>query len=140
MVTRAAGIRLRWWGIVLLSVAVATIAGTLAVSHGPDPQLSILADRSEIPAGGGSVHLTIRSSIPLPSSGLDATIVDGGHSARVARTYFDAGSWHVTIQSKALAGNVKLAATLPPFVGGAVSIKVLGNDRDSVGDGTPDIL
>ncbi len=141
MVTHAPGIRFRWWGVILLAGAIILLGVTVAaLSHSPDPQLVLQADRTEIPAGGAAAHFTVRSSIPLPSSGLEAAIAEGGHSARVARTYFDDGAWHITVQSKALPGKVKLTATLPPFVEGSAGIMILANNRDSTGDGTPDVL
>ncbi len=143
MVTRAAGIRFRWWANFTFGRPVARHPDRrhrFAVSHGPDPRLEIQADRREIPGGGASFHLVIRSSIPLPSSGFDAVIADGAHSARIARTYFDAGVWHVTVQSKALPGKVRVDATLPPFASGSTSLAVLANHQDSAGDGTPDVL
>ena len=84
-------------------------------------------DRPQILAGGAPAHLSVRSSIPLPASGLEAVIVEGQHCARVARTYFDAGEWHVTLQSKALPGIVKLAVSLPPFPAATASLTVLAN-------------
>jgi uncharacterized protein YfaT (DUF1175 family) len=127
--------------IAVLLLLVAAIATTIsAVSHGPDPRLDIQADRTELPAGGAAAHFTLQSSIPLPTSHLDAVITKGGHSARITRTYYDSGTWHVTVQSKALPGPVTLTATLPPFAAASSSITVLDNHRDSAGDGTPDVL
>jgi hypothetical protein len=102
--------------------------------------LQIEADRQEIPAGGARVGLTIRSSIPLESSGLEAVISEGSHSARIARTWFEAGHWRVTVQSKALSGKVKIGVTLRPFAAASAWITVAANERDSAGDGTPDVL
>jgi uncharacterized protein YfaT (DUF1175 family) len=111
----------------------AGIAATIAaISHGPDPQLRIEADRTEIPAGGAALHLTLTSSIPLPASGLEVAIVEGAHSARIARTYFDQGAWHVTVQSKALPGRIKVAATLPPFAAGSASMTVVASNAQDI--------
>src|SRR4051812_33854387 len=148
METRAAGIRFQWLVVVLLIIGLAVVGvgvSTMAPgSRGPDPQLILTADHPEIAAGGAAAHVTIRSSLPdglpLTSGGLTARVMEGGHSARIARMYFDAGAWHVTVQSKAMPGKVKIAATLPPFVDGSSSITVAANYRDSVGDGTPDVL
>src|SRR5690349_5092967 len=103
--THATGIRFRWWIIFLIAGVSMLVA---ALSNAPDPQLQIQSDCRQLPAGSGRAHLTVRSSIPLPAFGLEATIVQGSHSARIARTYFDAGLWHVTVASKALAGNVRV--------------------------------
>jgi len=149
METRAAGIRFHWWVVVLLVVGLAVVGAGVSMiapgSRGPDPQLIVAADHAEIAAGGAAAHLTIRSPLPdgmLPwaHGGLTARVVEGGHSARIARTYFDAGAWHVTVQSKAMPGKVKIAATLAPFADGSASITVAANYRDSAGDGTPDVL
>src|SRR4051794_34129202 len=99
MVTRAAGIRFRWWSIFFLLAAAVIAVVIVALAHGPEPRLDIQADRAEILAGGAAAHLTIRSSIPLPSAGLQATLAEGGHSGRIARIYFDDAAWHVTVQS-----------------------------------------
>ena len=130
MVTCFPGIRFRWWGIILVGVAAVTIAAI--GTRSPDPQLTLRADRTEIPAGGAAAHLTITSSLPLPPTGLEVAIADGGHSARIARTYFDQGEWHVTVQSKALPGKIKIAATLAPFAAGSASITVLANNSADV--------
>lgn len=140
MVTRAIGIRFRWWGLIFLGAVLAVAATISTFPHGPDPQLAIQADRGEIPAGGATAHLTVRSAIPLPSSGLEAVIAEGSHSARIVRTYFAGGMGHVTVQSKALPGKVRITAALPPFVAGEARITVLANNRDSANDGTPDVL
>jgi uncharacterized protein YfaT (DUF1175 family) len=141
MVTHAARIWFRWFQIAILVASVATLAAKLfTLYRSPDPRLDIQADREEIPAGGAAVHFTVRSSIPLQSSGLEAVITQGGHSARTTRTWFDAGVWHVTLQSKALPGKVTVGITLPPFAVATASITVLDNLRDSAGDGTPDIF
>lgn len=110
------------------------------ISHGPDPQLQVAVDRPEIPAGGATTRLTVRATIPLPASGLEASITKGSHSIRMARTYFDEGNWHVTVQSKALPGKARIAVLLPPFAAVSVPVTVAANDRDSAGDGTPDVL
>jgi uncharacterized protein YfaT (DUF1175 family) len=146
MVTHGARIRfpkLLSAGAVL--AAVVGIAATYtAISRGPDPKIEMQADRSEIPAGGATVHLNLRSSLPvageLPSAGLKATIAEGPHSARIARTYFESGVWHVTLQSKAMPGKVTVKAELPPFLPGSATITVAANVRDSARDGTPDVL
>lgn len=149
MVTRTAGIwfrgiRLRWtrrgWMVILVLLACAAGVAIILMARGPDPELKIQADRAEIRAGGAAAHFTVRSSIPLPSSGLGAVITEGAHSARISRTYFDDGVWHVTVQSKALPGRVRVEVTLSPFLSGAASIVVMENARDSVRDGTPDVL
>ncbi len=106
----------------------------------PDPRLQVQIDRPLIPAGGATARLTITGSIPLEPSGLTAVISEGIHSARVARTYFDAGAWHVAVQSKALPGMAKVTVLLPPFAPASTQMTVVANDRDSVGDGTPDVL
>jgi len=148
METHAAGIRFHWWIVGLLVVGLAVVGAGVSIlapgSRGPDPQLILTADHAEIAAGGAAAHLTIRSSLPdglpLTSTGLTARVLEGGHSARIARTYFDAGAWHVTVQSKAMPGKVKVAATLAPFADGSTSVTVAANYRDSAGDGTPDVL
>ena len=136
MVTRPVQIRSRWFGIILLgAVLTAMIAATIAaigITHGPDPQLNFQADRTGIPAGGATAHLTVKSSIPLPSSGLTVTLAEGLHSARVAQTFFDQGIWHVSLQSKVLPGKVRLTATLPPFVAGEANITVIANSNPDV--------
>ncbi|HEY3839857.1 MAG TPA: DUF1175 family protein [Bryobacteraceae bacterium] len=121
-----------------LLAAIAT--AVTVVSHSPQPELTVLADRPEIPAGGANVHLTVQSTIPLASSGLNASVAQGGHSIRVARTYYDAGAWHVTLQSKAMPGKTRIVLSLAPFTTVSTSIDVAPNERDSVGDGTPDVL
>jgi len=126
------------WLTLAGGAAIAIVLAALA--HGPDPELKIEQDRSEIPAGGASAHLTVRSSIPLPSSGLQAELTEGAHSGRVVRTYFDDGAWHVTVQSKAMPGKLTVAAKLSPFRAATASIQVIANERDSAGDGTPDVL
>jgi uncharacterized protein YfaT (DUF1175 family) len=141
MVTRGIRFRFRWWTLVILITILGAIATTVtAISHTPDPQLTIHADRPEIPAGGANAHLTIRSSIPIAPTGLNAIVVDGVHSIRIARTYFDSPAWHLTVQSKALPGTAKVTITLAPFAPVSASISVVADDRDSGGDGTPDIL
>ena len=128
--TRLIGIRFHWWGIIFLGAALtATIA---AISRGPEPQLILTADRSEVPAGGAAAHITIRSTLPLPASGLEVVVADGWHSARVARSYFADGKWQVTVQSKVLPGKVRISASLPPFAAGSAWITVLADNRDSV--------
>ncbi len=142
--TRAIGIRFHWWGFALLGVALlaaALLAATFAaVSHSPEPQLEIQADRWQFPAGGAAAHLTLRSSIPLPAARLDVAITNGSHSARIARTYFDSNAWHITIQSRALPGTATLEVRLPPFPPNSAALTILPNHRDSLGDGTPDVL
>jgi uncharacterized protein YfaT (DUF1175 family) len=141
LVTFAAGNWFRWLEVVIVIAAVVTVAATIAqVYRGPDPKLEIQADRNQVPAGGAAVHLTLRSSIPLPNSRLDPVVTKGGHSARIARTYFDQDAWHVTVQSKALPGNATVCATLSPYAPACETIAVLENNRDSAGDGTPDTL
>jgi uncharacterized protein YfaT (DUF1175 family) len=144
MVTRTAGVWFRGsrfrWTVIIVSLSCAAAAVIVLMARGPDPELKIQADRAEIRAGGVAAHFTVRSSIPLPSSGLGAVITEGAHSARISRTYFDDGVWHVTVQSKALPGTVRVKATLDPFRAGTASIMVTENARDSVGDGTPDVL
>jgi uncharacterized protein YfaT (DUF1175 family) len=141
MVTRGSRFRFRWWTIVILITILAVIATTVtAISHTPEPQLTLQADRREIPAGGANAHLIIRSSIPMASTGLSAAVAQGGHSIRIARTYFDSGEWHVTVQSKALPGSAKVNVTFAPFSPVSTAITVLANDQDSAGDGTPDVL
>ena len=144
MVTRAPEIwfrrnRLRWAALGVLACGVAAVAMILT-GRGPDPELKLAVDRTGIAAGGGAAHLTIRSEIPLAASGLEAVVVEGSHSARIARTYFDDGAWHVTVQSKALPGKVRIETRLAPFHPGSVGIEVTPNDRDSAGDGTLDVL
>jgi len=139
-VTRAVAIRFRKWAIFLLVATAATTAAFTLISREPEPHLQIQIDRPEIPAGGAVARLTIRTSIPLQSSGLEAVVTEGAHSARIARTYFDTESWHVTVQSKALPGKVKVVASLPPFAAVSAWVTVTANDRDSAGDGTPDVL
>jgi uncharacterized protein YfaT (DUF1175 family) len=139
-VTRALGIRFRWWGIILLLASAASIAAVTLISREPGPQLQIQVDRPEIPAGGATARLTIRASIPLPSSGLEAVLTDGNHSARIVRTWFDTGIWHVTVQSKALSGKAKVTVSLPPFAAVSAQVTIAANDRDSAGDGMPDVL
>lgn len=134
------GIRFRPWGIILFVAFGASIAAVALISRGPGPQLQIQADRPEIPAGGAVARLTIASSVPLPSSGLEASLTEGSHLVRISRTYSDAGIWHVTVQSKALPGKAKVTVSLPPFAVVSAWVTVAANDRDSAGDGTPDVL
>jgi uncharacterized protein YfaT (DUF1175 family) len=140
MVTRAAGIRFRWGIIIFLFAAAVAAAMMVALDPGPEPKLQIQADRDELPAGGASAHLTVRSSVPLWASGMQATITGGAHSARIARTYFDDGVWHVTVQSLALPGKVTVAVRMTRFQVAVTSLRVAANFRDSAGDGTPDVL
>ena len=102
--------------------------------------MQIQVDRQEIPAGGAVARLTIGSSIPLSSSGLEASLTEGSHSARIDRSYFDSGTWHVTVRSKALPGKAKVTISLPPFAAVSAWVTVAANDGDSAGDGTPDVL
>ena len=108
----------------------------LAVSFlsacGPTPELKIQADRTFIPAGGAAAHLNISAPVPLDPSGLTASISEGVHSARIARTYFDAGSWHVTVQSKVLPGKVEVKVTLPPFAPVTTLIAITPNDSPNL--------
>lgn len=124
--TRAAGIRFHWWAI------IPWLACPL-ISCAPQLQLKVQADRREIPAGGASARLTITAPVPLEPSGLTAVLTEGVHSARISRTYFDAGSWHVTVQSKVLPGKASIAITLPPFAPATTSIVVTPN-------ASPDLL
>jgi uncharacterized protein YfaT (DUF1175 family) len=82
-------------------------------------------DRREIPAGGSVAHLTIRSAVPLAASGLEATVTEGRHSARIGRIYFDDGAWRVTVHSKAFPGRVRLSIKLPPFPPASSDFSVL---------------
>lgn len=105
----------------------------LLISCGPAPRLQIQADRLAIPAGGAAARLTITAPVPLETSGLGAIVTEGIHSARISRTYFDAGSWHVTVQSKVLPGQAKVVITLPPYAPVSTSITVTPN-------ASPDLL
>jgi uncharacterized protein YfaT (DUF1175 family) len=136
-VTHAIGIRFHLRAVVILIACAATITALALISRGPDPQLELQLDRPVIPAGGAVSRLTIRAPIPLPSSGLEAVVAEGGHSARIARAYFDtaasgAATWHVTLQSKALPGRVRVTVSLPPFA--SVSTWL------TISPGPPDVL
>jgi uncharacterized protein YfaT (DUF1175 family) len=129
MVTRALGLRFQWWAALFGGVALVL---AIAFSRVPEPVLEIQTDRPGIPAGGSATHLTIRAAVPLAASGLEASIAEGRHSARIGRIYFDDGAWHVTVQSKALPGRVRVAMRLAPFPPAVFDL--------TVGDGPADIL
>ena len=123
-----------------MATAIAAIAAVALISRGPDPRLQIHADRLAIPAGGASAQLTIGAAIPLVKSGMQAVVSENGHSARIAGAWFAGESWHVTVQSKALPGRARITVSLPDFAAESLWVTISANDRDSVGDGTPDVL
>jgi uncharacterized protein YfaT (DUF1175 family) len=125
--------RVRWW--VVVSVGALLAAGGIGfaiLTHGPAPGLELTLDRTNVVAGGATVRVNVRSSIPLPSSGMEFTIAQGTHSARVARAYFESGEWRATIASKGLAGKVTVRASLEPFAPAVASFDVLPGDPDKV--------
>ena len=132
MVTSVLGFRFQWWIWIFLGTVLVLAAGFATVSLAPAPHLQIQADHPSIPAGGAAAHLTIRSTIPLANSGLEGTLSEGRHSGRIARTYFSDDAWHVTVQSKGMAGNVRVTIKLPPFPAESSSIAVTVNDSPDV--------
>ena len=127
--------RVRWWVVVSVSAGVLLAAGGIAfaiLTHGPAPHLKLMLDRTQVVAGGATVRASVRSSLPLPPSGMEFAIEAGPHSARVAGTYFENGEWRATIASKGLAGKVTVRASLEPFAPAVASFEVLPGDPERV--------
>jgi uncharacterized protein YfaT (DUF1175 family) len=88
-----------------------------------------------LPADGVSTE-TVR----MGAAGVSVRIVEGGRRMRIAATRTEAGDSLVTVRAGVLPGDAAIEARADGFKTQRIPVRLLPDDADSFGDGTPDYL